>query len=85
MVCGMPRSRPALLRIPCIEIRSMYSTINGPTPLPTILGTATVTWSSVENGASSVVAWSGRGYSLSVASVARASVPSEPMISCVRS
>ena len=59
--------------------------MSGPMPLATIRGTAAVTCSSVANGASTV-AWCGsRGWSLTVASVTSASVPSEPMRSCVRS
>ena len=71
--------------IAAIVSMSMYSRISGPTPLATIAGTAAVTSSSVGNGASTVAWCSGRGYSLSVASVTSASVPSEPMMSWVRS
>ena len=64
---------------------SMYSRMSGPTPLRTSAGTAPVTWSSVAKGARTVVWWAGRGYTLSSASVTSASVPSEPMMSWVRS
>ncbi len=64
---------------------SMYSRISGPTPLATTSGTAAVTSSSVANGASTVAAWARRGWSRRIASVTSASVPSEPMMSWVRS
>ena len=64
---------------------SMYSRINGSTPLFTMRGTAADTSASVANGASTVAVCAGRGYSFTIASVTIASVPSEPMISCVRS
>ena len=71
--------------MPAIDTRSMYSTRSGPTPLATMGGTARAISSTVANGASSVVWCSGRGWSLKVASVTRASVPSDPTISWVRS
>jgi hypothetical protein len=64
---------------------SMYSRMSGPTPLRTSAGTAAVTWSRVANGASTVVWWAGRGYTLSSTWVTMAKVPSEPMMSWVRS
>ena len=76
---------PALAVIPAIEIMSMYSTSSGPTPLATIGGTAAATCSTVANGASRVAWWAGRGCRRRMARVTRASVPSEPMISWVRS
>ena len=65
--------------------KSMYSRISGPMPLRTISGTAAVTASSDVNGASTVAWWGLRGYSLRNALVTRASVPSEPTTSWVRS
>ncbi len=55
------------------------------TPLATIRGTAWVTSARVAKGTSTVVVSVGRGCTLTVISVVTASVPSEPMSSCVRS
>ena len=63
----------------------MYSRIIGPTPLATIAGTALVMASIDANGASTVAACAGRGYNRKVASVTIARVPSDPVMSCVRS
>ena len=48
-------------------------------------GTASVTCSRVVNGASRVARCASRGASLRVISVTSASVPSDPVMSCVRS
>ena len=82
---GTPSSRLNRRVMPPIVSTSMYSTMSGPMPLATTRGTACITSSSVRNGARTVAWCAGRGYSRSVASVTSASVPSEPMISCVRS
>ena len=59
--------------------------MSGATPLATTWGTDRAISSSVANGASRVaVCWS-RGSSLTVTSVITASVPSDPIKSCVRS
>ena len=54
-------------------------------PARRIAGTAAEISPSEAKGASAIVWWLGRGDSFSVASVTTASVPSEPMISWVRS
>ena len=66
-------------------MKSMYSRIVGISPEPTIGGMAAATPSIEAKGMSVVTPWVSRGCSRRIASVARASVPSEPMISCVRS
>ncbi|CKT16246.1 Uncharacterised protein [Mycobacterium tuberculosis] len=63
----------------------MYSRMSGARPLARILGTAAMTWSKSANGASTLALWSSRGCSLTITSVTKARVPSEPMISWVRS
>ena len=50
-----------------------------------IFGTAAITWSKSPKGASTVALWASRGTSLTITSVTSARVPSEPMISWVRS
>ena len=80
-----PSSRLADRVIADMVMKSMYSRIVGMSPEPTIGGIAAVTSSIVANGISVVTPWVSRGCSRRMASVARASVPSEPMISCVRS
>ena len=54
-------------------------------PLCTMCGTARATSDNVAKGASTVDVAVKRGWSLTVTSVVMASVPSEPMSSCVRS
>ena len=68
-----------------IVMKSMYSRIVGMSPEPTMRGMAAATSSSVGKGTRIVAPWVRRGCRRSVASVARASVPSEPMMSWVRS
>jgi len=63
----------------------MYSSTSGPMPESTMRGTAAVTSSRVENGASTVAWCSGRGYSFTTTSVTSARVPSLPTMSWVRS
>ena len=74
-----------MLTIAAIVMLSMYSRMLGASPLEMILGTAAMTWSKSPNGASTVAPCASRGTSLTITSVASASVPSEPMISWVRS
>ena len=63
----------------------MYSRMVGPSPLEMIFGTAAMTWSKSSNGARTVALCASRGTSLTITSVTSASVPSDPMISWVRS
>jgi len=71
--------------MPIIVSLSMYSTRRGPTPLITSAGTARVTSASERKGASTVDHIGMRGKSFTVTLVTTASVPSDPMSSCVRS
>jgi hypothetical protein len=81
----MPSSRPYSRWIAAIVSMSMYSRIDGASPLVITFGTADATSSSVGNGASTVALKAGRGTSFNVASVTSARVPSDPMTSWVRS
>ena len=68
-----------------IVMKSMYSRIVGMRPEPTIAG---IDGGHLVDGGErdeDVLPWVRRGWSRSVASVARARVPSEPMMSWVRS
>ena len=84
-VGGTPSRSPNSRVIEVIVAASMYSSVVTSIPLAMITGTVRVRSASRGNGASTIDCRGGLGYSRNVASVTRASVPSEPVTSCVRS